>query len=253
MGVNMFGPERGPRFSKFSEMVADDLRGRMARGEVRPGEHLPPESELMDIYGVARPTMREALRILESESLIILRRGSHLGPLVQEPDTRVLARQTGLRLQMQGTSVRDLVEARAVVEPGAVALAAARRSGSDLRKMRNCLLTAGRPRSILDFSRPSIDFRILVVRSSHNKTLILMAELVSTLLRKEYESVLRNISEADGRQFIQQSVARYERLTDLIENRDVQGAVEFWQNHGTVDAELGTSSLQPGPMLAVYS
>ncbi|WP_162233252.1 MULTISPECIES: FadR/GntR family transcriptional regulator [Protofrankia] len=258
MAVNMFGPERGPRFSKFSELVADDLRGRMARGEVRPGEHLPPESELMDIYGVARPTMREALRILESESLIVLRRGSHLGPLVQEPDTRVLARQTGLRLQMQGTSVRDLLEARAVMEPGAVALAAARRSGSDLRGIRDCLLAAGRSRSILDFSRPSAEFRILIVRSSHNRTLILMAELVSALLRKEHEAALRNIPEAAGQQFIRRSLARYERLTDLIENQDVRGAVEFWQDNGTTDTELETeletdNASQPGPMLAVYS
>jgi DNA-binding FadR family transcriptional regulator len=233
-------------------MVADDLRGRVARGDVRPGDHLPPETELMDIYGVARPTMREALRILESESLIILRRGSHLGPLVQEPDTQVLARQTGLRLQMQGTPVQDLVEARVVMDSGIVALAAKRRTTADLQEMRSCLLTASAARNVTDFTRRAADFRALVVRSSRNRTLILMAELVSSLLRHQYDTVLRNIPEHEGHRFIEQSLARYVRLTELIENCDEEGAVAFWETQGTIDGEFGIASLCSAPML-VYS
>ncbi|WP_322755631.1 FadR/GntR family transcriptional regulator [Frankia sp. Cas3] len=252
MGMTTPRAGYGPSVNKFSEMVADDLRGRVARGDIRPGDHLPPETELMDIYGVARPTMREALRILESESLIVLRRGSHLGPLVQEPDTRVLARQAGLRLQMQGTPVRDLAEARVVMDSGIVALAAKRRTTADLREMRACLVAAGSARNVVDFSRRAADFRVLVVRTSRNRTLILMTELVSSLLHHQYDAVLRNISEHDGRRFIEQSLARYIRLTDLIEDCDVVGAVEFWETQGAIDDEFGMISLGSAPMM-IYS
>ncbi|WP_239331572.1 FadR/GntR family transcriptional regulator [Frankia sp. CiP3] len=252
MGMSTPRAGYGPSFNKFAEMVADDLRGRVARGEVRPGDHLPPETELMDIYGVARPTMREALRILESESLIVLRRGSHLGPLVQEPDGQVLARQAGLRLQMRGTPVRDLAEARAVMDSGIVALAAKRRTPADLREMRACLAAADAARNAADFSRRATDFRVLVVRSCHNQTLTLLAELVASLLRHQYDVVLRNVPEHDGRRFIEQSLARYARLTDLLENCDVAGAVEFWDAHGAIDGEFGMTGLGTAPML-VYS
>ncbi|WP_131749082.1 FCD domain-containing protein [Frankia sp. Cppng1_Ct_nod] len=253
MDASTPGRGRVTKFSKFSEMVADDLRGKVARGEVRPGDHLPSETELMDIYGVARPTMREALRILESESLISLRRGSHRGPLVQVPDIGVLARRTGLRLQMQGTSINDLVEARAVMEPGVVALAAKRRTGSDLQEMRDCLKIAGDSRNVLDFVRRAAEFHVLVVRSSHNRTMMLLVQLVSSLLQHQYESVLRNVSEDEGREFIEQSIARYEHLTELIENRDAEGAADFWAAHGTVGGEFWATSRSLGPRLELYS
>ena len=58
-----------------SETVAEAIRARIATGALRPGDMLPSERSLLDEFGVARPTMREALRILESDGLVSVRRG----------------------------------------------------------------------------------------------------------------------------------------------------------------------------------
>src|SRR5713101_1410778 len=64
---------------KMAELVAERIRSQIARSEFKPGDALPSETVLMERFGVARPTMREAIRILESESLISTRRGSQSG------------------------------------------------------------------------------------------------------------------------------------------------------------------------------
>ena len=67
------------RVPKVAELVAAEIRRLIVRGEVEEGAALLPESELMVEFGVSRPTLREAFRILESESLISVTRGSRGG------------------------------------------------------------------------------------------------------------------------------------------------------------------------------
>ena len=76
--------------------------------------------------------MREAIRILESDSLISMRRGAQSGAKIRAADASVLARQAGLHLQRNGATWEDLYEAQFVIEPRAVRLAASRRTRSDL-------------------------------------------------------------------------------------------------------------------------
>lgn len=63
------------REPKMADRVATVLRRMFIRGEITEGTMLPPESELMERFGVSRPTLREAFRVLESESLIQVQRG----------------------------------------------------------------------------------------------------------------------------------------------------------------------------------
>jgi GntR family transcriptional regulator, transcriptional repressor for pyruvate dehydrogenase complex len=92
------------RAPKTSELIAARLRRQIVRGAVRPGEKLPPETELMEQFGVSRPTIREAFRILETERLIVVRPGSRGGAQVVAPDPAVAARYVGLLLQLQGAT-----------------------------------------------------------------------------------------------------------------------------------------------------
>ena len=105
---------------KMAELVAEKIRGQIARGEFKAGDNLPSETELMERFGIARPTMREAIRILESEGLISTRRGSQNGPKVKILDVSVLARRVGLVLQLSGTKFHDLYEAQTAIETNAV-------------------------------------------------------------------------------------------------------------------------------------
>ncbi len=91
------------RVPKAGELVAANLRRRIITGELGAGDPLPNESVLMEQFGVSRPTLREAFRILESESIITVLRGARGGARVMAPDASVAARYTGLLLQYQGT------------------------------------------------------------------------------------------------------------------------------------------------------
>ncbi len=105
------------RVPKAAELLAARIRGQIIRGELKEGDALPAESELMETFGVSRPTLREAIRVLEMESLLRMRRGSRGGALVTAPDPTVAARAVGVLLQLRGVTLRDIHEARTMIEP----------------------------------------------------------------------------------------------------------------------------------------
>ena len=76
------------REPKMADRVATQLRRMFIKGEIPEGTMLPPESELMERFGVSRPTLREAFRVLESESLIEVQRGVRGGAQVTSPTAR---------------------------------------------------------------------------------------------------------------------------------------------------------------------
>ena len=70
-------------------------------------------------FGVSRPTLREAFRVLEAEGLISVRRGAHGGARVHTPDVDVAARYAGLVLEHRGATLADVYEAAGLIEPPA--------------------------------------------------------------------------------------------------------------------------------------
>src|ERR1700735_999220 len=127
------------RVPKAGEMVASHLRRQIVLGELKEDDQLPSESVLMEEFGVSRPTLREAFRILEAEGAITVRRGVRGGARVQVPDVKVAARQAGLVLQYRGALLPDVYEVRAILEPAAARMAATRRTSADLTRLEEAL------------------------------------------------------------------------------------------------------------------
>src|ERR1700709_1995736 len=100
------------REPKMADRVATVLRRMFIRGEITEGTMLPPESELMARFGVSRPTLREAFRVLESEQLIEVRHGSRNGVRPLRPGADSAARMMRQTLQASGTTIEQLYEAR---------------------------------------------------------------------------------------------------------------------------------------------
>ena len=114
-------PIRSP---KTAELVAGTLRRMVVDGQLKDGDFLPNEAELMAHFGVSRPTLREAVRVLESERLVEVRRGSRTGARVRVPGPEIVARPAGLLLELSGATIADVMVARAGIEPMAVRLLA---------------------------------------------------------------------------------------------------------------------------------
>src|SRR2546421_5064821 len=169
---------RQMRLPKMAELIAGHLRRQIVRGELAVGESLPSESELMAQFNVSRPTLREAFRILESESLIVVRRGSHGGARVQLPNPDVAAGFMALILQYRGTTLRDLYDARTVVEPACVALVAKNRTKDAISRLRAALdeeRVAGDPASSF---HAHVAFHSVLIELTGNQTLHMLMSLL---------------------------------------------------------------------------
>lgn len=114
------------RFQRLAEQVADDLRRRILNNELPEDSSLPVEELLRAEYPVSKPTLREAMRVLEAEGLITVRRGSIGGAVVHRPTADNVAYTLGLVLASRGVDISDVAAALREVEPACAAACAER-------------------------------------------------------------------------------------------------------------------------------
>jgi DNA-binding FadR family transcriptional regulator len=222
---------RRVRVPKSAELVAAQLRRQIVRGELVEGDSLPPEATLLEQFGVSRPTLREAFRVLESEALISVRRGARGGAMVHSPSGDVAARYAAMILEHRGTTLADLYEARAVLEPPCARRLAGHCSPGDVAKLRAAAgeAAAGDPMRLL---AQRTAFHNLVVELAGSPTLAVLAGMVS------YIADLANWSNAgaDGAgpgtgRAAGKGLRAHKRLVELIEAGDAEGAETLWRGH----------------------
>src|SRR5580698_4135154 len=115
------------RQPRLAEVVAGVLRERIIDGSLGDGDLLPKQDELLEEFRISRPSLREALRILESEGLIRVRRGNVGGSVVEVPTAETSAYTLGLVLQSRRGTVADLALAIKQIEPVTASMCAERR------------------------------------------------------------------------------------------------------------------------------
>lgn len=122
------GPEARRRLGarRTAEIVADELRRQIIEGELVDGDLLPRQEVLVEQFGVSLVSLREALRILETEGLISVRRGNRGGAVVHAPAEANAAYMLGLLLQSDFVPLADLGSALQELDPMCAALAARR-------------------------------------------------------------------------------------------------------------------------------
>jgi len=171
-------PRTRMRQPRLAEIVADMLRQRILYGILPDGSVLPKQDLLLKEFGVSPPSLREALRILETEGLITVRRGSVGGAVVHAPHTAGAAYMLALVLQSRDTSLEDVADALQQVEPECVALCALRedRETEVLPVLRS--INAEMEAALEDktaFSRLGRSFHENLALTCGNKTLALVA------------------------------------------------------------------------------
>ncbi len=106
------GPRRTEKLSEvLAREIVRDLR------DLEPATMLPPEAVMLEKYRVGRASLREALRLLEVQGLIVIRPGPGGGPMVAQVDSVHYGRTSSLYYHMLGATYHDVVKARAVIEP----------------------------------------------------------------------------------------------------------------------------------------
>jgi DNA-binding FadR family transcriptional regulator len=233
--VGGFGASDGRvRPQKMADMVAGRIRQMIARGELTDGEWLPTEPQLMERFGVSRPTLREAFRLLEADSLVTIRRGPPGGARVTIPGPEAAAAQFGMLLTLSGTTLRDVYEARTVIEPAAARKLAERGTAANRRQL-TVLLDDLRAHveDPLTFGRMTTSFHVRLMELSGNRTLATVVGMLTEIIDRHLE---RTYSETG--QFTDQIAANsrramrsYEKLTELVNAKDGAGAEKHWARH----------------------
>ncbi len=204
----------------------------MRGGVLKPGDMLPPETVLGQRFDVSRPTLREAFRILENESLIVVRRGSRGGVQVVSPDVSVAARYIGLLLQIQNTTLSDLYEARMVLEPAAVRMLAARRTDDDLKALVVVideladLVDAGADAADLDqWSRTAFRFHDLILERAGNQAIGLIGQVLADVVATHMSRVVsRSTDTGEVAAQFKKTIRAFRKLITLVEARDAEAA-----------------------------
>ena len=217
------------RVPKTAELVASELRRRIVRGELKEGDNLPPESTLVEEFGISRPTMREAFRILETERLISVSRGSRGGARVHLLDVDVVARYAGLYLQSRNTRIADVFEARKLIEPAAAAMLARRRPRAIIAELKEMIAEAeAHVEDSEAYSHHVAAFYLKVIEGSGNETLTLIGHLTYQIL----DACLVNVT---GTGYVvglaKRGLRSEKKLLGLVEAGDAEGAEAHFRSH----------------------
>lgn len=226
------------RIPKTAEVVAGHIRKMIIRGELKDGDFLQPEAQLMAQFGTSRPTIREAFRILESEQFISVTRGSRSGARVHHPSVDSVARLAGFVLQCQGATIGDIYDARLTIEPHAAFLAAERSDAKGVAQLRaqldslRALLDSG---DVVSFRKAVARFHEGVVHLSGNKTLALVFAMLVGVQENHQARYAEppgvRTTPAERRKHTLWGLRSMARLIDLIEERDAPGAEAHWRRH----------------------
>ena len=229
------GDEQAIRVPKAAEMLSGRIRRAIVTGELKHGDSLPSETQLMAEFHVSRPTAREGIRILESEGLITVSRGARGGARVTEPDAGIVARAAGLALQTRGVTVKDLYEARMVIEPPAARLAAERRP----KKAAKALRPHVEQEFLVIEDRNAVtqaiaDFHKLLMEQCGNGTLATLGLALKDVFERALftsQNQRKPLPHDDALRQLRYGLKSHIKLVDLIEAGDGPGAEAHWTAH----------------------
>jgi GntR family transcriptional regulator, transcriptional repressor for pyruvate dehydrogenase complex len=221
-----------------AEMVADVIRARIVAGTLPDGSMLPKQDQLISEFQVSRPSFREALRILESEGLISVRRGNVGGAQVHAPTPDNAARTLGLVLQAREVALDDLAAALAVIEPACAAHCAQRadRNVSLVPQLRELNIRCRNiePHDITGAALIFQQFHHAIIDGCGNATLVIVIgalERLWSLHKKAWADYVDAAGTGPIPELRASVVAAHEEITDAIEAGDASRAQHLVAAH----------------------
>ncbi len=196
------------RRDKTSEVIARAIVRHVQSQGLERGARLPPEADMIADFRVGRGTLREALRILEVNGFITLKPGPGGGPIVEGLQGESFGRMATLFFQMGGTTYRELVEARLIMEPVAARLAAEHRreelSADHLKGAASVKDVSDEHDYLLHTS----DFHTAVIRASGNGIVSLFCQSLADVYHERVRGVLFPVDRRGDVVSAHQAIAR---------------------------------------------
>src|SRR5215472_15734274 len=243
-------PMRQLRQPRLAEIIAASLRDDILTGKLREGDSLPRQEDLFTQFRVSLPAVREAMRILETEGLVEVRRGNVGGAVVHLPTAERTAQMIAMVLQTRSATPGDVSGALAHIEPVCAQLCAARedRATEVVPALRAAIET--QRAEFEDISRYNANarrFHEVLVERCGNETMILVIGALETIWSAHESAVWDEVPpEAEKTRRI--ALSDHERLLTAIESGDEQAAAFIAGAHlaATRRSTLSTSAATSG-------
>jgi DNA-binding FadR family transcriptional regulator len=212
---------------RLPSLVADDLRRQILSGELPSGCRLPKEEDLRTAFGIGRPAMREAMRILEGEGLIKVSRGNQGGAIVYLPQQSHTSYAIALVLAAKNVGTQDVRGALRELEPACAALCAER---SD-----RAVTIVPKLSAIHELSLSMIDdssaitnifrqFHETIAENCGNESLKVIVGALEKIWSSHVQTVVKNAKQKRAIQTVRQSFEEHARILDRIAIGDAAGA-----------------------------
>jgi GntR family transcriptional regulator, transcriptional repressor for pyruvate dehydrogenase complex len=218
---------------KASDVLADHLRQQIRDGTLAEGAALPVERELAAAVGLGRQTVRDALRVLEIEGLVVTRAGRAGGSFVRRPDAGTLERNLHALVSGRGVRLRSLLEAREALEPAAARLAALHRTSADLAMLDEAAARLASAGDVPTFLQCNADWHVAIATASHNE---IIAAVVSSLSRVILRST--DIDELNSEVTMAVTLKAHDRILAAIRSGDGDRAAAAMAKHVHTYREL---------------
>ena len=206
-----------------SEIIIQQIKRQIASGELHPGEKLPPERKLVELLGVSRTCIREAIQALAFSGYLKVIQGK--GTFVTETAPKY-NEITKLFSKMSGFSLASLMEVRIMFEGEFVRLAALRRTENDLYQLSTCLNEMKNAETTKIFFIKDLQFHLAIAKATRNEVMNILMNIFGELLHHE----TNKIRDFTGKSK-QRTITITTKIVDAIKKRDSEGAKEFMIEH----------------------
>jgi len=227
------------RVPKAAEVLASHLRQRIIRGELKEGDRLPKEQSLIEQFGVSRSTFREAFVLLAADGLISVSRGARNGALVHRPTVTAASRQMNFLMQANNVTLDDVYRSLGVFEPAVVRLLAETATKADIRVLRKQVdLMRDVVADDRAFGERAAQFHRTLAGRAGLKSIALIMELLTDIVGAYIESSSASQPPNINRTGKLKAIRARERLMDLLEAKDADGAEALWREHFEITREV---------------
>jgi GntR family transcriptional repressor for pyruvate dehydrogenase complex len=196
------------------ERVVTQIEEALFSGRLKPGGHLPSERDLMTQFGVSRSTVREALRVLQSNGMIRSRPGDPRGPLILAASPDNLHKSMTRLARASSMSLGELLQFRMLLEGSAYLLAAQLHTPSQLAEMEAALgsMTTAAGLGYAEFSDADVAFHDAVARATQNTMIVVCSTVVRGVV---LDLIADHLAHADNRRGLMLTYVRHH--TEVLE------------------------------------
>jgi GntR family transcriptional regulator, transcriptional repressor for pyruvate dehydrogenase complex len=212
---------------RVSEVIVEQIRVLIREGKLVPGDRLPSERALCDLFGVSRVVVREALRVLEASGLVEIRVGARGGAFVTKPSKERVGEKLADLVTLTRMTAGEVTEARMVFELGIVPLVVERATEEDIAELHDLVKEGQRALKDGTYTMAmSAAFHVRVASCTHNSA-------IEMLVHSFHGPLLMSLQQAQDAapQMGRQGAKEHLQLVQAIEDRDVQQATAIMTVH----------------------